>query len=146
MAGVFNFFGTWPGLILIDKIGRRPLLMAGGLGMSTCLLIVGILTAKFHDSWEEHPAAGWAACVFVWLYLSNFAYSWGPCSWTVISEVMPLSARSAGTALGASTNWVSLADRYTCQARRWLILQMVNFAVSFFVPPMLDSIGYGTCE
>jgi len=52
----------------------------------------------------------------------------GPVSWVVISEIMPMSARAAGTGLAASTNW------------------MINFCVSLMVPPMLEAITYGTCE
>lgn len=122
------FVATFPAIFWIDKLGRRPLLVAGGLGMSVCLVIVGALTGSFQKKWEVHEGdgAGWAAATFIWLYIFNFGYSWGPVSWVVISEIMPMSARAAGTALGASTNW------------------MTNFCVSLFVPPMLESIKWGT--
>jgi MFS family permease len=122
------FLATVPALLLIDKLGRRPLLIAGGLGMTVCLAIVAALSGRYEDHWDAHPGGSWAAATFVWLYIACFGFSWGPVSWVAISELMPLSARAPGTALGASTNW------------------MVNFCVSFMVPPMMESITYGTCE
>lgn len=120
------FIATFPAIFYIDKIGRRPLLVMGGLGMSLCLVIVAALTGSFEKDWESHKGAAWASAAFIWFYIFNFGYSWGPVSWVVISEIMPMSARAAGTALAASTNW------------------MTNFCVSLFVPPMLDAITFGT--
>jgi hypothetical protein len=62
----------------------------------------------------------------VWLYIINFAYSWGPGSWILIAETMPLSIRAKGTSIAASANWMN------------------NFIIAFVVPPMLDKISWGT--
>lgn len=43
----------------------------------------------------------------VWIYIGNFAYSWGPVAWIVVSEVFPLSMRAKGVALGGSANWLN---------------------------------------
>jgi MFS family permease len=108
VVGISMFVATFPAILYIDKIGRRPLLILGGLGMSLCLLIVGVLTATNSAKWDAHQGSGaaWGSAAFIWFYIFNFGYSWGPCSWVVISELMPMSARAAGTALGASTNWM----------------------------------------
>jgi len=122
------FLATIPAVLFIDKLGRRPLLIAGGVGMTVCLAIVAGLTGSFEDNWPAHKGASWAAAAFIWLYIAWFGVSWGPCSWVVISELMPLSVRAPGTALGASTNWA------------------INTCVSLFVPPMMEKITYGTCK
>lgn len=62
----------------------------------------------------------------IWLYIASFGATWGPCSWTIISEIFPLSIRAKGASLGASSNWVN------------------NFAIAFFVPPMLQAWKWGT--
>lgn len=122
------FLATFPSLFIIDKLGRRPLLIVGGLGMIACLAIVAGVMGRYNDEMDTNSAAGWACAVFLWIYIACFGFSWGPVSWVVISEIMPLSARGPGTALGASTNW------------------MTNFCVSLMVPPMMKGIKYGTCE
>lgn len=83
------FLATFPSLFLVDSLGRRPLAITGGLGMSLCLVIVGALTGRYQDHWDTHKGAGWASAVFIWFYIFNFGYSWGPVSWIVISELMP---------------------------------------------------------
>lgn len=119
-------FSTFPAILTIDKFGRRPLLIAGGVGMAICLVLCAGLVGSFEADWQAHQSAAWTTATFIWLYVGFFGASWGPVSWTVISEVFPLSSRSHGVALGASTNW------------------MTNFVVSIIVPIMLEKITYGT--
>ena len=49
----------------------------GAVGMGTSQLIVGTLYAVYRDRWETNVGAGWAAAVFIWIYIANFAYSIG---------------------------------------------------------------------
>lgn len=74
--------------------------------MFCCQVIVGVIVATCASNWTEHKAAGWAAVVMIWLYIANFAYSWGPVSWILIAEIFPLSIRAKGSSLGASSNWL----------------------------------------
>lgn len=113
-------------MYFIDKVGRKKLLIFGTLGMFACQLITGVIGAKFSGKWEDNRTAGWAAVVMIWLYIMNFAYSWGPASWTLIAEIFPLSIRAKGTSISASSNWMN------------------NFAVAFLTPPMLSGINWGT--
>jgi MFS family permease len=55
-----------------------------------------------------------------------FGFGWGPASWTIVSEIFPLSIRSKGASIGASSNWVN------------------NFAIAFLVPPMFKHASFGT--
>ncbi|CAK5281027.1 unnamed protein product [Mycena citricolor] len=125
VIGVVFVISTLPAIATIDRIGRRPLLIVGGAGMAAMLILVAALSATYQPRWEN-TAAAWSTAVFLWLYVAFFGMSWGPVSWTVISEVFPLSTRAHGVALGASTNW------------------MTNFVVSVVVPDMLSAITYGT--
>ncbi|KAG6829863.1 hypothetical protein H0H87_009889 [Tephrocybe sp. NHM501043] len=126
VVGVIMVLASMLSMILIDKLGRKPLWIASCTGMGLSMLIVGVITAKFSSDWTAHAAGGWAAVIFVWIYIANFAYGAGPVSWTLISEIFPLSTRAKGTAIGATSNWAN------------------TIAVAYSVPPMINHIGFGT--
>lgn len=72
------FLATIPAVLYIDKLGRKPVLIAGAIGMGLSHIIVAALEATCsQNGWQGHAAAGWAAVVFVWIYEINFGYSWG---------------------------------------------------------------------
>ncbi|KZL63615.1 quinate permease [Colletotrichum incanum] len=122
VVGVVMFIATIPAVLWIDRVGRKPVLAIGAIGMGTCHLIIAVILAKNIDRFNEQPAAGWAAVCMVWLFVVHFGYSWGPCAWIIIAEVWPLSTRPYGVSLGASSNWI----------------------VGQVTPDMLTSITYGT--
>ncbi|KAF7948333.1 uncharacterized protein EAE97_003744 [Botrytis byssoidea] len=126
VVGIVMFIATIPSVLYIDKLGRKPILTIGAIGMATCHIIIAVIVAKNKDSWEEHKAAGWAAVAMVWLFVIHFGYSWGPCAWILVAEIWPLSNRPYGIALGASSNWMN------------------NFIVGQVTPDMLSGISYGT--
>ncbi|KDN70683.1 hypothetical protein CSUB01_11133 [Colletotrichum sublineola] len=126
VVGVVMFIATIPAVLWIDRVGRKPVLAIGAIGMGTCHLIIAVILAKNIDRFDQQPAAGWAAVCMVWLFVVHFGYSWGPCAWIIIAEVWPLSTRPYGVSLGASSNWMN------------------NFIVGQVTPDMLTSITYGT--
>lgn len=107
VVGIVMFLATIPSVLYIDKIGRKPMLTIGAIGMGSCHIIIAAIVASFHNSWPEHKAAGWAAVCMVWLFIVHFGYSWGPCAWIIVAEIWPLSNRPYGIALGASSNWMN---------------------------------------
>ncbi|KAI0170024.1 putative hexose transport-related protein [Pestalotiopsis sp. NC0098] len=126
VVGILMFIFTIPAVLYIDRVGRKPVLTIGAIGMALCHFIIAIIVAKNSTQWATQAAAGWAAVVMVWLFVIHFGYSWGPCAWILVAEIWPLSSRPYGTALGASSNWMN------------------NFIVGQVTPDMLQSIGYGT--
>ncbi|PGH16033.1 hypothetical protein AJ79_02013 [Helicocarpus griseus UAMH5409] len=126
VVGVAMFIATIPAVMYIDKLGRKPVLVTGAIGMAACHYIIAAIYAQHENRWDSHQAAGWAAVVMVWLFVVHFGYSWGPCAWILISEIWPLSVRAQGTALGASANWMN------------------NFIVGQVTPDMIANIRYGT--
>lgn len=79
VVGVVEFLATIPAVLLVDKIGRKKILITGAIGMAVCHFIVAGIIASYTNKWGDNRAAGWAAVVFVWIYVINFAYSWGMC-------------------------------------------------------------------
>jgi sugar porter (SP) family MFS transporter len=107
VVGVAMFLATIPAVLFVDRVGRKPILIAGGLGMATCHFIVAGITGSFSSNWPAHRGAGWVAIVFVWLYAVCFGFSWGPVAWIIISEVFPLGWRAKGISIGGSSNWLN---------------------------------------
>ncbi|KAJ5947544.1 hypothetical protein N7466_000559 [Penicillium verhagenii] len=125
VVGVVEFLATIPAVLLVDKIGRKKILITGAIGMAVCHFIVAGIIASYTGRWNENRAAGWVAVVFVWIYVINFAYSWGPCAWIVVSEVFPLSMRAKGVSVGGSSNWLN------------------NFAVAISTSKFISKTSYG---
>lgn len=94
--------------------------------MAVCHFIVAGIIGTYSGEFENHKGAGWAAVVFVWIFIINFAYAWGPVAWIVVSEVFPLSMRAKGVSIGGSSNWLN------------------NFAVGLSTSPFIEASDYGT--
>ena len=77
-----NICSTVPGLVMVERWGRRPLLLFGAIGMSVAQMIVASVgTAKPDDQ-----NANKALIAFVCVYIFFFACSWGPCAWVVTGK------------------------------------------------------------
>lgn len=107
VTGVVFLVCTLPAMAIIDKVGRKPMLLVGSLVMLISMVIAGVIVAKFQHDWAHHANAGWVAVAFIWIYVGAFGGTWGPVSWTLVSEIFPLSIRAKGASFGASSNWVS---------------------------------------
>ncbi|KAK9413420.1 putative Major facilitator superfamily (MFS) profile domain-containing protein [Seiridium unicorne] len=124
--GIVNTLSSLPALFLIDKVGRRPLLMCGAGGTFISLVIVGGIVGGYGASLSSHSSAGWAGIAFVYIYDINFSYSFAPIGWVLFSEIFNLGNRSKVMAITTSTTW------------------MCNFIIGLVTPDMLDKIGWGT--
>jgi sugar porter (SP) family MFS transporter len=107
VVGIINFFSTIPAIMFLDRWGRRKVLMIGAVGMSISQLIVGTLFAVYKNTWSSHTAAGWVACVFVWIYISNFAFSIGCVNWIMPSEMFPPGVRGKAVGVAIASNWLT---------------------------------------
>jgi sugar porter (SP) family MFS transporter len=100
-VGATNLVATLLAMSVIDKFGRKKLLLVGTVGLAFCLTIISILFfTQSHLSW------------LVWLlmlYIGFFAISQGAVIWVYISEVFPNRVRSKGQSLGSSSHWVTNA-------------------------------------
>ena len=95
--GATNFIFTLVGMSLIDKLGRKTLLLIGAAGTAACLATVSWLFAT-----NSHPGA------LVWVlvtYIAFFSVSQGAVIWVYIGEVFPTSVRSKGQGVGSASHW-----------------------------------------
>ncbi|XP_050366569.1 sugar transport protein 7 [Argentina anserina] len=89
----------------VDKLGRRVLLISGGIVMITCQVIVAIiLGVKFGENQELSKGYSILVVAIVCLFVVAFGWSWGPLGWTVPSEIFPLETRSAGQSITVAVN------------------------------------------
>jgi sugar porter (SP) family MFS transporter len=98
--GIINVLFTIIALPLIDRWGRRPLLLYGLLGMFISLLILG--TAFYFPALTS---LRWVAVASMVIYIASFAMSLGPIMWLIISEIFPLNIRGVGASLAISISW-----------------------------------------
>lgn len=78
-TNLVNVFSTIPGLILVEKWGRRPLLLFGAIGMCLCQFVISIVGVT-----ASSQVANQVLIAFVCFYIFFFACSWGPVGWVVV--------------------------------------------------------------
>lgn len=99
---IVNVCSTPISFYAIEKVGRRPLLLWGALGMVVCQFLVAIIGVT--DGSNPHAVS--AMIAFICIYIFFFASTWGPGAWVVIGEIFPLPIRSRGVALSTASNWL----------------------------------------
>ncbi|MEP9387381.1 sugar porter family MFS transporter [Mesorhizobium sp. KR9-304] len=106
-VGGVNVAATFIAIAFIDKLGRRPLLLAGLVGMGLALLVVGIafLSIDGQPPGTGPTAAGIVTLVALVVFIVSFAFSLGPVVWTVINEVFPGRVRGRAVAVATAVNW-----------------------------------------
>ncbi|SMG38347.1 sugar porter family MFS transporter [Paenibacillus aquistagni] len=116
MVGFINFIFTILALWLIDRVGRKALLLIGSSLMAVCLLVIGFAFQTGHTS-------GLLILISILVYVAAFAISLGPVVWVIMSEIFPNHIRGKATAIASMMLW--LAD----------------YVVSQSFPPLLSSAG-----
>lgn len=113
-----NVASTFPGLYLVEKWGRRNLLLFGATGMAVCQFIVAITGTVVGTT---NAAAQNAMISFVCIYIFFFACSWGPVAWVVTGEIFPLKVRAKSLSMATASNW------------------LLNWAIGYATPYIVDS-------
>ena len=97
-----NVCSTPISFYIVERLGRRTILIWGALGMLICEFLVAIIgTAD-----GKNPSAIRAEIAFICIYIFFFATTWGPGAWVLIGEIFPLPIRSRGVALSTASNWL----------------------------------------
>jgi SP family sugar:H+ symporter-like MFS transporter len=129
LTGLVNILATLPAIALIDRAGRKPLLLAGSAGMTVTLAVMAAVFATARIGADGRPLLGHGAAVIglaaANLYIVAFAMSWGPVMWVLLGEMFPNRMRGAALAVSGATNWVA------------------NFAVTVTFLPLLTAVGLG---
>jgi len=99
-VGVVNVLMTVVALLLLDRVGRRPLLLIGMAGMVISLAVLGTAFMFPHL-----PGLRWLAAGSLMLYVGSFAVGLGPVFWLLISEIYPVKIRGLAMSIATVANW-----------------------------------------
>ncbi len=101
IVGTTNLVFTILAVLLLDKIGRRALLLVGTAGLLAALVVLGV----YFSSSTLQDQAGWLALGGLVLFMASFAIGLGPVFWLMISEIYPVGIRGKAMAVCTIANW-----------------------------------------
>ena len=96
--GVINILFTLVAIFTVEKLGRKPLLIWGSIGMA--IGAFGVATTFGHAGMELVTAAS------IMVYSASFMFSWGPITWVLIAEIFPNTIRGAAVAIAVAFQWI----------------------------------------
>ncbi|MEZ5133574.1 MAG: sugar porter family MFS transporter [Acidimicrobiales bacterium] len=132
-VGVVNVLATFIAIAYVDRFGRKPLLRAGLVGMFVSLAAVGGAFLAFDESATTAggpSTVGIITVIGLVVFIASFAFSLGPVTWTMISEIFPTRVRGRAIAVATAANWgaaflvaqffLSLTDAISTTGTFWL--------------------------
>jgi SP family sugar:H+ symporter-like MFS transporter len=129
VSGAFSIAACLVATFLVDRIGRKPLLMTGSIGMAITLSTMAIVFANAFvqegGNLQLTGSAGPIALIAANLYVIFFNMSWGPVMWIMLGEMFPNQIRGSGLAVSGLAQWGS------------------NFVIIMTFPILLAGIGLG---
>ena len=128
ISGAVSIIAVMAALMLIDRIGRRPLLLIGSTGMAFTLavMVFAFSQAQIIDGRVSLPGSiGLMALLAANAYVVFFNFSWGPVMWVALGEMFPNQVRGSGLAISGFAQWIS------------------NFAITLTFPVMLGTAWIG---
>ncbi|WP_348726815.1 sugar porter family MFS transporter [uncultured Mycolicibacterium sp.] len=147
LVGVTNVVFTVVAVLLLDRVGRRKLLIGGTVGM-----VAGLLTlAVYFSSAVLQQDAGYLALAGLLVFIASFAIGLGPVFWLMISEIFPMGVRSVAMAACTITNWganfvvaqtfLSLGNLITRQGVFYLYTVLALLSLVFFIRRVPETRG-----
>ncbi|AGO10908.1 AaceriAFR602Wp [[Ashbya] aceris (nom. inval.)] len=124
IIGCVDFIGTFIGIFIVERLGRKICLLSGATGMFICMTIYASLGSFALDAEMKNKTVGAVMIFFTCVFVLFFAATSGPVSMVVMSEIFPLRTKVTSMAICTSVNW------------------LVNFLIALITPDVTAAIGY----
>ncbi len=125
VIGCINVALTLVAIRFVDRVGRKPLLLGGLVGMVLALVLLGLSSILLPQPSSPTDPAAIVTLLCLAVFIASFAATWGPTVWVMLPEVLPLRIRGTAMGLAIFLHWIA------------------NFVVSQTFPILLASIGAG---
>ena len=131
IVGAVNLAFTLVAIWVVDRLGRKPLLLiaSAGMGLSMCLVGVAFILRKFQGPWVIVPML---------LYVASFAIAMGQVVWVVLSEIFPTRIR--GRSMSVATVCLWIACFAVAQTFPWLLAKFAGF--TFFIYAVMCGVSF----
>ena len=111
ISGAINIIATVGAILLVDRVGRKPLLLGGSIGMTVTLAILALMfTTSALDAQGNltlSPPYSVIALIAANLYVFAFGVTWGPVMWVLLGEMFPNKIRGAALAVAVTAQWLA---------------------------------------
>jgi SP family xylose:H+ symportor-like MFS transporter len=98
IMGIVNILFTLVAVFTVEKLGRKPLLISGSIGMA--IGAMGVALTFGHEGMEM------VTMLSIMVYAASFMFSWGPICWVLIAEIFPNTIRGAAVAIAVAFQWI----------------------------------------
>ena len=99
IVGITNVLFTVVAIVTVDRLGRKPLLIIGGIVMGIAMITLGF---QFRAN-----AVGTGPLIAAMTYIAGFALSWGPVTWVLLSEMFPNAIKNKAMAIAVAAQWIA---------------------------------------
>ncbi len=132
LVGVMNIVFTILAMRVIDKMGRKKLMLIGAAGMVFCYIIIGYL-------FQIGRTDDWMLLTFIILTPAFFAFGLGPTVWVVLSEIFPNTIRGAAMSVATFSLWVAC---YILTLTFPILVELFSSAITFWIYSVICFIGF----
>lgn len=132
LVGIMNIVFTVLAMRVIDKIGRKKLMLIGSAGMVICYIIIGYL-------FETNRTSDWMLLGLIIVTPAFFAFGLGPTVWVVLSEIFPNKIRGAAMSIATFALWIGC---YTLTLTFPIFVEALSASVTFWIYALVCVIGF----
>ncbi len=132
LIGVMNIVFTILAMRVIDKMGRKLLMLIGAAGMAVCYIVIGLLFSVGRTD-------DWLLLTFIIITPAFFAFGLGPTVWVVLSEIFPNKIRGAAMSVATFSLWIAC---YLLTLTFPIFVEWFSSAITFWLYAIICVVGY----